>query len=66
MNIPKISVGDRLELKKKHPCGNDRFSVVRSGMDFKLQCEKCGHVVLIPRLKAEKNIKKVIRDNIDK
>lgn len=61
-----IRVGDVLVMKKKHPCGNDRFSVVRSGMDFKLQCEKCGHVVLIPRLKAEKNIKKVIRDNIDK
>ena len=61
-----IRVGVVLVMKKKHPCGNDRFSVVRSGMDFKLQCEKCGHVVLIPRLKAEKNIKKVIRDNIDK
>lgn len=57
-----IRVGDVLVMKKKHPCGNDRFSVVRSGMDFKLQCEKCGHVVLIPRLKAEKNIKKVIRE----
>ena len=57
-----IRVGDVLVMKKKHPCGNDRFSVVRSGMDFKLQCEKCGHVVLIPRLKAEKYIKKVIRE----
>ena len=57
-----IRVGDVLVMKKKHPCGNDRFSVVRSGMDFKLQCEKCGHVVMIPRLKAEKNIKKVIRE----
>ena len=57
-----IRVGDVLIMKKKHPCGNDRFSVVRSGMDFKLQCEKCGHVVMIPRLKAEKNIKKVIRE----
>ncbi len=57
-----IRVGDILLMKKKHPCGNDKFLVVRSGMDFKIQCEKCGHLVMIPRLKAEKNIKKVIRE----
>ncbi len=57
-----IRVGDILLMKKKHPCGNNRFLVVRSGMDFKLQCEKCGHLVMIPRLKAEKNIKKVMRE----
>ncbi len=57
-----IRVGDVLVMKKAHPCGNKDFLVIRSGMDFKLECKKCGHVVMIPRLKAEKNIKKVIRD----
>ena len=60
-----IRVGDILLMKKKHPCGNDQFLVIRSGMDFKLQCEKCGHLILIPRLKAEKNIKKVIRETTE-
>lgn len=58
-----IRINDILIMKKNHPCGCNRFLVVRSGMDFKLQCEKCNHLVLIPRLKAEKNIKKVIREN---
>ena len=58
-----IRINDILVMKKNHPCGCNRFIVVRSGMDFKLQCEKCSHLVLIPRLKAEKNIKKVIREN---
>ena len=57
-----IQVGDKLRMKKAHPCGNKDFLVTRSGMDFKLECKKCGHVVMIPRLKAEKNIKKIIRD----
>ena len=38
-----IRVGDRLEMKKQHPCGGKAFSVLRSGMDFKLKCEQCGH-----------------------
>ncbi len=57
-----IRVGDELVMKKNHPCGNNNFKVVRSGMDFKLECMGCGHVVMVPRAKAEKNIKKVIRD----
>ena len=57
-----IQVGDVLVMKKAHPCGNNNFLVTRTGMDFKLECKKCGHLVMIPRLKAEKNIKKVIRN----
>lgn len=57
-----IRVGDVLTMKKAHPCGNKDFLVTRSGMDFKLECKKCGHVVMIPRHKAEKNIRKVIRN----
>lgn len=57
-----IRVGDRLEMKKQHPCGEKNFLVLRSGMDFKLKCEKCGREVMLPRVKAEKNIKKVFRE----
>ena len=57
-----IRVGDELVMKKNHPCGNNHFKVIRSGMDFKLECAGCGQVVMVPRSKAEKNIKKVIRD----
>ena len=60
-----IRVGDELVMKKNHPCGNNNFKVIRSGMDFKLECMGCGHVVMVPRVKAEKNIKKVIRDGVN-
>ncbi len=58
-----ISVGDRLQMKKQHPCGCNTFTVLRVGMDFKLRCEGCSHEVMLPRVKAEKNIKKIIPKN---
>ena len=60
-----IRLGDILEMKKTHPCGKDnntQFLVLRIGMDFRLKCQGCGHEVMLPRLKAEKNIRKIFRD----
>lgn len=56
-----VKVGDTLEMKKQHPCGAKSFTVLRSGIDFKLKCTGCGREVMVPRIKAEKNIKKIIR-----
>jgi len=52
---------DILTLKKPHPCGSKEMFVIRSGMDFKLKCEGCGHEMMIARSKIEKNIKSVIK-----
>ena len=57
-----IRLNDVLEMKKPHPCGGKTFIVLRSGMDFRIKCQKCGHDLMIPRIKAEKNIRKVIRE----
>lgn len=55
-----VRVGERVEMKKQHPCGCKTFIVLRVGMDFKLKCEQCGHEVMLPRVKAEKNIRKIL------
>ncbi len=57
-----IRLQDILVMKKPHPCGSDRWLVLRTGMDFRLRCCGCGHEVLLPRSKAEKSIKKIVRD----
>ena len=57
-----IRVGDTLELKKQHPCGSRQWLVLRVGMDFKLRCAGCGHEMMVPRSKAEKAVKKVLRE----
>ncbi|MCI9575777.1 MAG: DUF951 domain-containing protein [Clostridiales bacterium] len=59
-----IRPGDRLQMKKAHPCGSKEFFVLRAGMDFKIRCTGCGHEIMLPRLKCEKNIKKVLRENV--
>ena len=57
-----IRVGDILAMKKEHPCGDKRWLVLRTGMDLKLRCLGCGHEVMGPRSKFEKNIQKVERE----
>ena len=57
-----IRVGDILKLKKQHPCGSKEWEVLRVGADFRLRCLGCGHEVMIPRSKAEKNLRQVLRD----
>jgi len=54
-----VRVGDVLTMKKAHPCGSRQWKVLRSGMDFRLRCLGCGHEVLTPRSRAEKNIKEI-------
>lgn len=54
-----IKVGDVLQMKKPHPCGCRDWQVLRVGMDFRMRCLGCGHEVMLPRVKAEKNVKKV-------
>ncbi|MCL2402049.1 MAG: DUF951 domain-containing protein [Oscillospiraceae bacterium] len=56
-----IRPGDILSLKKKHPCGADQWQTLRVGADFKLKCCGCGHEIMVPRVKIEKNIKKIER-----
>ena len=56
-----VRVGDTLELKKAHPCGSKQWLVLRVGMDFKLRCTGCGHELMLPRVKVEKTIKKILR-----
>ena len=57
-----IRVGDTLVMKKTHPCGEKSWKVLRTGADFRLRCVGCGHEIMVPRFKIEKNIRQVIRD----
>ena len=56
-----VRLGDTLLMKKAHPCGEKRWLVLRTGVDFRLRCLGCDHEVMLPRIKAEKNIKSVLR-----
>ena len=55
-----VKVGDIAEMKKPHPCGSTRFLITRVGIDFRIKCCKCDREVMVPRVKIERNIKRLI------
>lgn len=59
MQIIKMKVGDTLELKKPHPCGERRFKVMRVGSEIRIVCEGCGRDMVLNRVKLEKAIRRV-------
>lgn len=56
----EYNVGDIVKTRKSHPCGSKEWEITRIGVDFKLKCLKCEHVVTLPREKALKSIIKKI------
>ena len=57
--VPVINVGDILEMKKQHPCGEKAFKVLRIGADLKIECTGCKRTLTLDRLKVEKMIKRI-------
>ncbi len=53
-------VGNIVIMKKPHACGTNQWEVIRVGADFKIKCVHCNHIVMLPRVKFEKNVKKII------
>ncbi len=56
-----IRLGDVLTMKKPHPCGSRDWEVLRVGADFRLRCRGCGHEIMGPRARFEKNVRKIAR-----
>ena len=54
-----VRLGDILVMKKPHPCGSREWTVLRTGMDFRLKCLGCGREFMAPRAKLEKNIREI-------
>jgi hypothetical protein len=57
-----VQVGDRVRLRKPHPCGGDEWKVTRIGADIGIRCLTCGRRVILPRTKFEKQAKSVSRE----
>ncbi len=60
IKLSEINVSDKVETKKNHPCGSNVWVVLQKGADFKIQCEKCKHVVLISAETFKKSVKKIL------
>ncbi|MBI4220252.1 MAG: DUF951 domain-containing protein [Chloroflexi bacterium] len=49
--------GDRITLKKPHPCGGREWDVYRIGADIGLHCLTCGRRFMLPRRELERRMK---------
>ena len=45
----QILPGDVIRTRKVHPCGGDEGTVLRSGADIRIRCNKCGRLVMMER-----------------
>ena len=54
----EYEVGDIVKTKKQHPCGSKLWELTRVGVDFKMKCLGCGHIIMLERQKALKIITK--------
>ncbi|MBP0724906.1 DUF951 domain-containing protein [Bacillus sp. RG28] len=60
MENKEFNLNDIVQMKKAHPCGENKWKIIRMGMDIRLKCEGCGHSVLIPRREFERKMKKIL------
>ncbi len=59
----EFNIGDKVIMKKGHPCGGNEWEVLRVGADFRIKCINCGHIIMLPRVKFEKAVKSKIEKN---
>jgi hypothetical protein len=59
MSPVTIAVGDGVTLRKAHPCGGFEWTVVRTGADIGIKCDKCGRRVMLDRDEFERRARQV-------
>ncbi|WDV45869.1 DUF951 domain-containing protein [Clostridiaceae bacterium M8S5] len=59
----KYNVGDIVMLKKGHPCGENKWQIMRVGVDFRIKCLGCSRQVWLARRDFEKRVKKILQCN---
>lgn len=58
--ILNYSVGDIVSLKKGHPCGENKWKILRTGADIKIKCLGCDRQIWLTRIEFEKRVRKIL------
>ena len=61
MDDKDFGLNDVVEIKKPHPCGINRWKIIRLGMDVRIKCEGCDHSVMLPRKDFVRKMKKILQ-----
>ena len=57
----EYNLGDKVIMKKQHPCGTNEWEIIRMGADIKIKCLNCSRSIMIPRIEFNKKLKKVMK-----
>ena len=57
-------LGSIVVMKKQHPCGTNKWEIIRVGADIKIKCLECGRTIMLPRIDFNKKLKKVIDNEV--
>jgi hypothetical protein len=60
MEDKQFNLYDIVEMKKQHPCGTNKWKIIRMGMDIRIKCTGCDHSVMLSRKEFNKKVKKVL------
>lgn len=60
MTKKEFALNDIVEMKKGHPCGENKWKIIRVGMDIRIKCQGCERSVMLPRKEFERKLKRVI------
>ncbi len=59
--LTEFSLGDVVQMKKPHPCGNKEWTIIRTGADVKIRCSGCGRIVMLDRSVFVRRAVKILR-----
>ena len=60
MEPKTFDIGDIVQMKKQHPCGENKWKIIRMGMDIRIKCLGCDHSILMSRRDFVRKMKKVL------
>ena len=47
MTKKEFALNDIVEMKKGHPCGENKWKIIRVGMDIRIKCQGCERSVML-------------------
>lgn len=59
----EFGLGDVVRMRKPHPCGNDLFTIIRTGADIKIKCNQCGRIIMLDRNTFQRRMKTVVQQS---
>jgi len=62
MENKSFELNDIVVMKKPHACGENKWKIIRVGVDIKIKCLGCDHEIMMDRLEFMKKLKGVVNE----